>query len=400
MRLFERSVISAAMTAVLATVMFEPSSAADSVIKIGYITTLTTPASIIGRDQQDAVNLALQHIGGTIAGKKVQVIFEDDGTKPDLGRQKAEKLLMQDHVDLIGGFIWSNVLLAAEKPILDAGKILISNNAGPSQLAGTHCHANFFSTFAENDMLPRAVGEAMNKGGVKKLYTMAPNYIAGKEQVSGVLAAFKGAVVGSDYTKWGADPQLDFSAELAKVQASGADTLFAFYPGAAGIAFVKQFAQSGLAGKLKLYSTFTIDQISLPVFQSGGVKAVLGSHVASDWSPNLDNPANKEFVEAFKAKYGRLPSNYAATAYDFLHFVKAAVEQSGGDISNTRAVSQALRKADYSSVRGTYKVGNNGYPILRFYSQTVVGGPIWTTKVDTLAMENTLDPYAKDCPLH
>lgn len=400
MKQLGRSVLSAAVTAVLAAMAFDHASAAGDVIKIGYITTLTTPASIIGRDQQDAVNLALDRIGETIAGKKVQVIFEDDGTKPDLGRQKAEKLLMQDHVDLVGGFIWTNVLLAAEKPILDAGKILISNNAGPSQFAGNRCHENFFSTFAENDMLPRAVGEAMNKGGIKKLYTMAPNYIAGKEQVSGVLAAFKGSVVGSDYTKWGADPQLDFSAELAKVKASGADTLFAFYPGAAGIAFVKQFAQSGLAGTVELYSTFTIDQISLPVFQSGGVKAVLGSHVASDWSPNLDNPANKEFVEAFKAKYGRLPSNYAATAYDFLYFVKAAIEQSGGDVSNTRAVSQALRNSKYPSVRGAYKVGNNGYPILRFYSQSVVDGPIWTTKVDALAMENTQDPYAKDCPLH
>lgn len=373
--------------------------AQDEPIRIGFVTTLTTPASVMGRDQVDAVNLALEHIGGEIAGRPVEVIFEDDGLKPDLGRQKAEKLIQQDNVDVVAGFIWTNVLLAAQRPVFDADKLLISTNAGPKDLAGEKCNANFFSTRAQNDMVPRALGITLNRQGVAKLYIMAPNYAAGQEMVNGLSSTYKGEVVGTDFTRWGADPQLDFSAELAKVGASGADSLFVFYPASAAGAFARQFAQSGLAEKVKLYSVYTIDQITLPVFQSAGVNAVIGTQLADYWSPDLDNATNARFVADFQARYGRLPSNYAAAAYDLLPYLKAAVEQSGGDISDIAAVRAALRKADYDSVRGAYEVGNNGYPIDRFYSLITVEGEIWTTKIQELVLEGEADPYAADCPL-
>jgi branched-chain amino acid transport system substrate-binding protein len=393
------SLLLSALAGALAIAAPLAANAAGDVIKIGFINTTTTPGAIFGKDVQDAVNLSLEHIGGTIAGKKVEVIFEDDGMKPDMGRQKAEKLLQQDKVDLVGGFLWTNVLQAAQKPIFDAGKILVSTNAGPSQLAGKNCNANFFATRAQNDQVTSAVGVVLNKHGIKKLYTIAPNYAGGKEQVNGVLGSFKGEVVGSDYTKWGTDTQMDFSAELAKLKASGAQAVFAFMPGPTGAAFIKQFTQAGLAGTIKLYTAFTVDQLSLPIFQAAGVRTVIGSQLANFWSPDLDNPANKKFVADFQAKYGRLPSSYAAAAYDFLPFVKAGVEQSGGDIANTAAVSAALRKASFDSVRGAYKIANNGFPIDRFYAQTVVDGPIWTTKTDEIIMQDEPDPYAKDCAL-
>lgn len=373
--------------------------AEDGPIKIGFVTTLTTPAGVIGRDQVDALNLALDHIGGKIAGHDVELVIEDDGLRPDLGRQKADKLIKQDHVDVMAGFIWSNVLLAAQRPIFGAGKLLISTNAGPSELAGERCHENFFSTRAQNDMMPRALGKSMNQQGISKLYIMAPNYAAGQDMVRGVTDTFSGEVIGTDFTRWGADPQLDFSAELAKVGASGAEALYVFYPGAAAGAFAKQFAQSGLAGQMALYSVYTIDQITLPVFQKADVRAVLGTRLVDYWSPDLDNETNRRFVKAFQERYGRLPSNYAAASYDLLPYLKAAVEQSGGDIANTEAVRTALRNADYASVRGTYAVGNNGYPIDRFYSLVTVEDEIWTTRTEGLATDGEADPYAADCPL-
>ena len=164
----------------------------------------------------------------------------------------------------MAGFIWSHVLLASRKSVLDAGKFLISSNAGPSQLAGKLCHENFFSTSWQNDQTPMAMGEVLNRKEVKKLYIMAPNYAAGKNMVSGVERTFTGEVVGKDMTKWGKDAQLDFSAELAKARASGADGIFVFYPGRAGPAFIKQYEQAGLVDEIPLYTVFTVDSISLP----------------------------------------------------------------------------------------------------------------------------------------
>ena len=385
-----------------ATALFAGSAfAAGDAVKIGLVTTLTTPSSVIGRDVVDAVDLAIEHVGGTIAGKKIELIVEDDATKPELGKQKAEKLLRQDDVDVITGFNWSNVLLAARKPIVDSGKIFVSTNAGPSDIAGKLCNENFFSMRGQNDMVPMALGEVLNKDGTKKLYVIAPNYSAGKDMAAGVERTFKGEVAGRDFTKWGDDPQLDFSAELAKARASGADALFAFFPGRAGPAFARQYDQSGMSGQVRLYSVYTLDQISLPRLQEANVKGVLGAETADYWSPDLDNPANKRFVHDFKAKYGRIPSNYAAAAYDLVPYLKAAIEQAGGNVKDTAKVRAALKRADYDSVRGRYKMGPNNFPIDRYYGQEVVVDPTgaWTLRSKGLALENTPDPYAKDCKL-
>ena len=184
---------------------------ADSV-KIGFVTTLTTPASVIGADIKNSVELALEHIGNKMGNLDVELIMEDDGVKPDVGKQKTDKLVKQDNVDFVAGFIWSHVLLASMNSVLDADKFLISANAGPSQIAGERCHQNFFSTSWQNDQTPMALGEYLNKIGVPSIYVMAPNYAAGKDMVAGVESTFKGEVKGKDMTKWGADPQLDFSA--------------------------------------------------------------------------------------------------------------------------------------------------------------------------------------------
>jgi branched-chain amino acid transport system substrate-binding protein len=388
------------ITCLMATMLSGPVFAADTV-KIGLITTLTTPASVVGRDVVDAANLAVEHVGGTIAGKKIELIVEDDGVKPDLGRQKAEKLIRQDNVDFVTGFIWTNVLLAARKPVLDSGKILISTNAGPSDMAGKLCHQNFFSTRAQNDMVPMALGKALNASGIKKLYIIAPNYSGGKDMVDGVQRTYQGQVVGSDYTKWGDDPQMDFSAELSKAKASGAEALYAFYPGRAGGAFMRQFDQSGLGSQMKLFTAFTLDQLALPALQEADVKSVLGTETADYWSPDIDTPANKRFVADFKAKYGRIPSNYAAATYDLIPYIKAAVEQAGGDPSNVTKVRETLRKAEYDSVRGRYKVGSNGFPVDRFYRLEVAADPsgAWTLRSKELVLENTADPHISACRL-
>jgi len=233
-------------SALISAAIYAPIALSADEVKIGFVTTLTTGGASIGQDQEKAVNLALKHIEGTMGGKPVNLIMADDGFKPEVGKQATDKLVKQDDVDFVAGYIWSHVLLASLKSVLDAGKFLISANAGPSPVAGKLCHENFFSTSWQNDQTPMAMGETLNQQGVKSLYVMAPNYAAGKDMVAGVERTFKGEIIGKDMTKWGKDAQLDFSAELAKAKASGAEGIFVFYPGKAGPAFIKQYEQAGL----------------------------------------------------------------------------------------------------------------------------------------------------------
>ena len=377
-----------------------PAVAAEKV-KIGFVTTITTPAGVIGKDMVDAVNLAMEDIGGKMAGLDVELIVEDDGFKPAIGKQKTDKLVKQDKVQFVTGFIWSHVLLASQKSALGAGKFLISSNAGPSQMAGKLCHKNFFSTSWQNDQTPMAMGEVLNLNNVKSLYVMAPNYAAGKNMVAGVTRTFKGKIVGKDLTKWGKDAQLDFSAELAKAKASGAEGIFVFYPGKAGGAFIKQYAQAGLQGKIPLYSVFTVDSIALPKLQKANMNGVMGSVMTQFWAPDLDTPQNKKFVSGFKRKYGRYPSFYAAQSYDTIFLIKSAVEAVKGDLSNKDGMRAAMEKANFPSVRGKFSYGNNHFPIQNFYSREVVkdSDGVWTTSVREVVLKNHQDTYAKDCSM-
>jgi len=378
-----------------AAAMLVSTAAVAESVKIGFVTTLTTGAGVIGKDMRDAVNLGLEDIGNKMGGLDVEILFEDDGFKPEIGKQKTEKLVQKDRVNFVAGYIWSHVLLASYKTVVESDTFLISSNAGPSQLAGKLCNENFFSTSWQNDQTPMAMGEVLNQRSIKSLYVMAPNYAAGKNMVAGVERTYSGKIVAKDLTKF--PDQLDFSAELAKVRAAKPDALFVFYPGRHGTQFFKQYQQSGLQGKVPLYSVFTVDSMNLPLLKDGAE----GSLMTQFWAPDLDTPANKRFVSGFKKKYGRYPSFYAAQSYDTVFLIKSAVEAVKGDLSNRDGMRAAMRKANFKSVRGPYKYGNNHFPIQNFYLRHVVkdGDGNHTTKIVATVFKDHQDTYAKDCKM-
>ncbi len=379
------------MGAALAAAAVLPASAQQKV-KIGFVTTFTGPQAVVGNDMRDAFELALDHLGRKMGGLDVEMIYEDDSLKPDIGKQKTDKLIESDKVNFLTGYMMSHVLLASFKSAVDSKTFIISANAGPSQIAGDLCSPWFFSTSWQGDQVPQAIGEFMNQKGVKTAYLIAPNYAAGKDVVAGLKANFKGKIVGEDYTKW--PDQLDFSAELSKARAAKPDAVFAFYPGAAGIQFLTQYSQSGLRGQIPLYTSFIVDALSLPRLKD----LSLGVPGAQHWVADLPNDANKTFVADFKKKYGREPSFYAAQAYDSAKLIDSAVKAVGGDLTKKDAMRDAMRKANYASVRGSYKYGNNHFPIQNFYLQEAVkNGDAFTLKTVGTALKEHQDRYAAKC---
>src|SRR5437899_3752525 len=333
------------LAGIAALALTQPALAADS-IKIGFISTFSGPTAAIGNDMRNSFELALDHMGRKMGGVPVEVIYEDDGQKPDVGKQKTEKLIQSDKVDFIVGYIWSNVLLASLKSAVDAKTFLITANAGPSQLAGELCSPYVFSTSWQNDQTPQAMGLYMNQKGVKAVFLIGPNYAAGKDMLAGVASTFKGQVVGQELTKW--PDQLDFSAELSKARAAKPDAIFVFYPGAAGVQFLTQYAQAGLKGQIPLYTAFTIDELSLPLQKD----LALGVPGTQQWVNDLPNDANKKYVADFRAKHKVYPSFYGAQSYDAVNLINSAVVAAGGDRNKKDAMRAEMRKANYKSVRG------------------------------------------------
>jgi branched-chain amino acid transport system substrate-binding protein len=376
-------------------VMVQTASAQQKTVKIGFISTFSGPAAAIGNDMRNAFELGLDHVGRKLGGLPVEVVYEDDEIKPDVGVQKTQKLIESDHADFVVGYIWSNVLLASLKPLVDSKTMTVVTNAGASQLAGEQCSPYVFSTSWNNDQTPAAIGTYMNQKGVKTAFLMGPNYAAGKDMLNGVQTTFKGQIVGQELTRW--PDQLDFSAELSKAREAKPDAVFAFYPGGAGVQFVTQYAQSGLKGQIPLYTAFTIDDLSLPRLKD----LAIGVPGAQEWVNDLPNDANKKFVADYKAKYHATPSFYGAQTYDAVALLDSAVTAVKGDLANKDGMRAEMEKADFKSVRGAFKFGNNHIPIQSFYLQDAAKNDDGSYSLHTVSLivKDDQDKFHTQCPM-
>jgi branched-chain amino acid transport system substrate-binding protein len=361
-----------------------PAVAAE--VKVGMITTLSGGGAGLGVDVRDGFQLAVKLSGS----KDLNLVVEDDAQKPETAVQLADKMIQSERVDILTGIIWSNLAMAVVPSVVAQGKFYISPNAGPSQLAGQGCHENYFNVAWQNDNLHEAMGSYATQSGVKKAFILAPNYPAGTDALTGFKRLYKGEIAGEVYTKLG---QTDYAAEIAQIRAAGADAVYFFLPGGMGIAFMKQYSGAGV-GVPVLGPAFSFDQDIL-----GAVgDAALGVKNTSQWSKDLDNPANKTFVDEFVAEYGRLPSLYASQGYDAANLVLSAMSKA--EVSDAEAFRAALKAADFPSVRGDFKFGNNNHPIQDIYVREVVKeGDVLTNRVVGTALEDHQDVYAAECPL-
>jgi len=355
-------------------------------VKVGMITTLSGGGSGLGVAVRDGFMLAVKQAGN----KDLSVVIEDDARKPGLAVQIADKMIQSEKVDILTGIIWSNLALAVVPGAVAQDKIYISPNAGPSQLAGKGCNANYFNVSFQNDNLSEAMGAYASSNGFKNSFIMAPNYPAGKDMLKGYKRYYKGKLAGEVYTKLG---QKDYAAEIAQIRASGADNVYFFLPGGMGIAFMKQYAQSGV--KIPVTGpAFSFDQ---GILKAVGA-AALGVKNTSHWSKDLKFAANKKFVESFKAEYGRLPSLYAVQGFDTANLILSAMSKAS--IKDKDAFRAALKELDIKSPRGPLKFGNNQHLIQTIYVREVIKeGDVYTNKIDSIAVKDLQDSYASQCKL-
>ena len=365
---------------------------AQEKIKVGVIVTLSGPAAALGQQVRDGFALAIRDLGGKMAGKDVEVTVVDDELKPDGAVVKVKGLLEREKVDFVVGPIFSNILQAIHRPVTESSTFLISPNAGPSSYAGKNCSPFFYVTSYQNDQVHEILGKVAQDRGYKRVYIMVPNYQAGKDSVAGFKLDYKGEIVEETYMPLGS---LDFQVELTKIAASKPDAVFTFMPGGMGVTLVKQYAQAGLADKIPVLSAFTVDESTLPAQQD----AAVGMFGGSNWAPNLDNPPNKKFVASYEAAYNGVPGTYAFQAYDAAMLIDSAVRAVKGDLGKKDAVAAALKKADFTSLRGGFKFNVNGYPIQNFYLTKVAKRPDgkFQTEIVEKVFENYGDRYAAEC---
>lgn len=370
-------------------------ASAHADVTVGFSGVMSGPQAVLGQDQHDGFMLAIEQLGGKFGGQKVNVVSEDDQLKPDVGAQIMQKFIESDKVDAIVGLGFSNVLMAELRRIKESGVPAIATNAGPAPIAGKMCAKNLFELAWQNDSMSEAMGQYVQDLGLKSAYLMAPSYQAGKDKLNGFKRYYKGKIIKEVYTPLA---QLDYSAEISNLRAAKPDALFVFYPGGLGINFIRQLGQAGLMGHLPFFSESLIDSNTLVALKTQAVGAIYGA----TWSPILDNVQNKKFVKAYKEKYGRIPSEYAANGYDAAYLLNEAVQKVKGNVADRAAFVAAVKEAGstFPTVRGKFAFNTNNMPVQNVYAFKVVedGDQVAVQKLATVFTDHK-DVYASQCSM-
>lgn len=363
-------------------------------VKVGIAQDLTGPFAALGAEARDGFNLAIKQLGSKLGGVPAEFVMQDMAGNPDTARQLVERFVRRERIDFFTGPIGSNVALAVG-PALFAEKIpYLSNNAGPSQFAGQQCNPFFFGTAYQNDSYHEAAGRFAASRDFKRVAILAPNYPAGQDALNGFKRGFGKPVASETFTKLG---QLDYAAELAQLRATAPDALFIFLPGGMGINFIKQFVGAGLSKNTQIIGPgFSADQ---DVIRAVG-EPMLGMFNTAHWNHDFDNAASRAFVDAFRKEYGRTPSIYAAQAFDVMMMIDAAVREVKGKVSDREAVRAALKKANFKSVRGEFRFGNNQFPIQDFWLRVIrKDGNELNNRTLSKVMAKHVDAYAAQCSM-
>jgi len=378
--------------ALVAAMVVSPSSA--QVLKLGFMAPLSGPSASAGQEMKRGLDAALEKFNNRIGGLETRVSIADDKGLPDTGAQEIVRLIERERIDVLSGLGLTNVMLAVTDPAIRADVIVLASHAGTGSYAGKDCHPNIFLTGFLNDIFGITMGSWLTKRDVKRLYIMGLDFQAGYDIFDALESTYKGQVVGKKLTPF---TQVDFAPELAQVRAAKPDGLFAFYFGASGVSFPKQYAQSGLKDQIPLYTVMAMSNSMLIAGQGDAGYGMISNSV---WNAQVDNPSNREFVSRFRAKHGREPTSYSSMMYDSMLLLDAAL-RTGVDPTNRAALKKALRTVKFPSIRGDVQFGPNQVLQQGMVIQQAVkdsGGEFMLKLLDTTPAP--IDTYAKDCKMN
>jgi branched-chain amino acid transport system substrate-binding protein len=388
-RLTRRSFLAGA-SAVAATAVgpwASRSSAQSGPIKIGLLLPYSGVYAVLGESITQGMELVFGRENWTVAGRKIELIKEDDEAKPPVGVRKAQKLIDSDRVDILTGPVHSGVLAGIRDIVHSSKTILIVSNAGADQISRERCSAWIFRTSFSNWQPCQPMGGWVAKNLAKEVFQIAPNYQAGKDMMAAFRETFVpagGKVVGEDYPKFG---ETDYAPYLTKIRQSGAKAVFAFFSGSDAVNFVKQYDQYGLKGSIKLTGAGFLTEPDVLPAQGKSALGVITGHF---YTPQLDNPVNQRFVKEFREKFGgKTPDGFACQGYDTAEVIARALKAVGGNTQDKNKLREAIAKVEFDSPRGRFrfdpKTQNVIQPFIYVREVREVAGGLDNVPIDRIA---------------
>jgi branched-chain amino acid transport system substrate-binding protein len=340
------------IAAIAAVACLPMAAQAQDTIRIGVIAALTGPFANTGKPFEDGIRTWLQQNGSTVAGKKIEVIYRDDGgTNADLSKRAAQELIAREKVSFLIGFSLTPSALAVA-PIATQGKTpMIVMNAVTTGITAKSPY--MVRTSMTMHQMTEPFGTWTGKSRIGKVYTLVSDYSTGIDAESKFIKGFSeagGKVIGSARVPL-ANP--DYSPFVQRIKDEKPDALFFFAPGAEdGTGLLKAFTDKGLdkAGiKFLGVGDMTSDT---PTLEALGERA-LGAVTVLNYSTALDNDANKAFLKAYAAANpNRPPATFVTVAaYDTMGMIYETIRRLNGNVTGPQAM-KTLAGMKWNSPRG------------------------------------------------
>jgi branched-chain amino acid transport system substrate-binding protein len=370
----------AAAGAALASNMAAPAILAQTraPIRLGNLNTYTGGLAYAGEANFNAVNMYFDSINWTIAGRKVEIIKEDDQFNPQIGLQKAKKLIESDNVDLLFGIQASNVALAVLNYMKQQKAFYVVTGAGTDAITWDR-YPYLFRTSISTYQLSGPMADYIYDHLGKEIVTVASDYAGGHD----VMNQFKGPYVarGGKVLKeiWAPLGTTDFSPYLTDIKSINPPVTYDFMPGADAFRFVQQYSEFGLKEKMPLTGFTMIDSQST----SSLGKAAVGVISALTFVDTLDNPEAKKFVADYQTKYKSSPDLFADYGYCGARAVGEVLLMLDGDASDKDKLADAMAKVKFNAPRGPFRFDPATHnPIQDIYiAQVIESGGKVTTKI-------------------
>lgn len=340
--------------------------AADGPVKIGLLVPQSGVYKSLGDDMKAGFEVYLEQNDNQLGGREVEVVLADEGETADTGKAAADKLVKQDQVLAVTGVVSSAVLNGIVDLFESEGVPLVGSNASPTTLTDVDY---IWRTSYVNDEPGKALGAYVAENVDGPVYLLAADYQAGLDEVTGFKETFEpagGEVADEVYSPF--PGTTNFQPFLSNLQSSGAEAVFTFYAGGAAVDFVKQYDQFGLTGEVQHYSAGFLTEGS--VLEAQG-DAALGTFTAMNYSADLDNEKNTQFVADYEEKTGNQPTTYAMASYDAAQVLDAAIEAAGDELTS-ESINEAIGGiGEVDSPRGTWSFNDIGTPIQMWYLREV-----------------------------
>lgn len=360
-------------------------------IRLGNINTYTGGLAYAGQANWNAMSLYFDSINWTVAGRKIEIVKEDDQFNPQIGLQKAKKLVESDGVDLVFGIQASNVALAVLNYMKQQKAFYIVTGAGTDAITWDRYPYLFRTSISTYQLSTPMAGYIYDNLG-KEVVTTASDYAGGRD----VMAAFKAPYTakGGKVLKeiWPPLGTTDFSAYLTDVKSINPPVTYDFMPGADAVRFVQQYSEFGLKQKMPLAGFTMIDSQSASALG----KAALGVISAVTFVDTLDNPEAKKFVAEYEPKFKTQADLFADYGYVGARVVGEALKAVDGDPSNKDKLAEAMAKVQFNAPRGPFRFDPATHnPIQDIYIAQVIesGGKITTKTLFTA--KDVKDPGRK-----